>query len=423
MSQQQYGGSLGGPIAQDRTFYFANVEQRRLDQSGLVTIIAGRTSRSINARLAAVGYPGPPVTTGIYPNPGATAPNVLGKIDHQFSGRDQFSVRYSLYDVDVRQLARRRRPERAVALGGPGQPRSDGRGQQHADASVAHRQRDARAVRPQRPAGAADRPDRPGRQHRRRGVVRHARPAARPAALNKMYQVVNNLSHQARRARAARRRRLPLQRRHDHLPALGARHATRSRRWRTSSPASTTTPASRRRSATPTSRRPTRTSASTRRTSGRSTPRPDAEPRPALRPAVPRDDRHRHATTCRRGSASRGRRSTSQTHVVRGSAGLFYDRVPLRALANALLSAGNTHRPGTACARSSVSLSPAQAGAPVVPEHPAARRAVGHAGQPDDDGPRPAERVLAAGQRRGRAAARRRAARSASAISTCAAAT
>ena len=28
--------------------------------------------------------------------------------------------------------------------------------------------------------------------------------------------------------------------------------------------------------------------------------------------------------------------------VVRGSYGLFYDRVPLRALANALLSAGNT---------------------------------------------------------------------------------
>ena len=25
--------------------------------------------------------------------------NVLGKIDHQFNGRDQFSVRYSLYDV------------------------------------------------------------------------------------------------------------------------------------------------------------------------------------------------------------------------------------------------------------------------------------------------------------------------------------
>jgi len=25
--------------------------------------------------------------------------NFLGKVDHQFNGRDQFSVRYSLYDV------------------------------------------------------------------------------------------------------------------------------------------------------------------------------------------------------------------------------------------------------------------------------------------------------------------------------------
>jgi hypothetical protein len=44
--------------------------------------------------------------------------------------------------------------------------------------------------------------------------------------------------------------------------------------------------------------------------------------------------------------------------VVRGSFGLFYDRVPLRALANALLSTGG---------QATVSLSPAQTGAPVFP--------------------------------------------------------
>ena len=38
MNQAQYGGSLGGPLVANRTFYFANVEQRRLDQTGLATI-------------------------------------------------------------------------------------------------------------------------------------------------------------------------------------------------------------------------------------------------------------------------------------------------------------------------------------------------------------------------------------------------
>ncbi|MDH4063396.1 MAG: TonB-dependent receptor, partial [Acidobacteriota bacterium] len=52
----------------------------------------------INARLAAAGYPGSPITTGIYENP-VHSLNLLGKIDHAFSGRDQLSVRYSLYDV------------------------------------------------------------------------------------------------------------------------------------------------------------------------------------------------------------------------------------------------------------------------------------------------------------------------------------
>ena len=56
----------------------------------------------------------------------------------------------------------------------------------------------------------------------------------------------------------------------------------------------------------------------------------------------------------------------SDRTIVRGSAGLFYDRVPLRAVANALLSASNT----TDLAKLrqiSISLSPTQSGAPVFP--------------------------------------------------------
>jgi hypothetical protein len=97
MTQAQYGASLGGPIIRDRTFYFANFEQRELNQSGLVTISPANVA-AINARLAAVGYPGPLISTGIYPNP-VHSTNFLAKVDHQFSEVDQFSVRYSLYHV------------------------------------------------------------------------------------------------------------------------------------------------------------------------------------------------------------------------------------------------------------------------------------------------------------------------------------
>src|SRR5262249_37628962 len=58
--------------------------------------------------------------------------------------------------------------------------------------------------------------------------------------------------------------------------------------------------------------------------------------------------------------------SDERRTVVRASGGLFYDRVPLRALANALLSAGNTTDLAN-LQQNSVSLSPTQAGAPAFP--------------------------------------------------------
>jgi hypothetical protein len=59
--------------------------------------------------------------------------------------------------------------------------------------------------------------------------------------------------------------------------------------------------------------------------------------------------------------------SESRRTVIRGSAGLFYDRVPLRALANALLSAGNTIDIAN-LRQVIVSLSPTQANAPTFPD-------------------------------------------------------
>ncbi len=91
--------------------------------------------------------------------------------------------------------------------------------------------------------------------------------------------------------------------------------------------------------------------------------------------------------------------SESRNLVVRGSAGLFFDRVPLRAVANALLSANNTTDLGN-LQQLNLGLSPAQAGAPAVSGHPDGAGATGHARQPDHDAARPPERLLAPGQPR-----------------------
>jgi hypothetical protein len=97
MNQQQYGASIGGPLVRSRTFYFTNFEQRLLDQSGLVTILPENIS-IINAKLAATDYPGSPVTTGVYPSP-VHSTNLLGKVDHSLSASDRLTLRYSLYQV------------------------------------------------------------------------------------------------------------------------------------------------------------------------------------------------------------------------------------------------------------------------------------------------------------------------------------
>jgi hypothetical protein len=56
----------------------------------------------------------------------------------------------------------------------------------------------------------------------------------------------------------------------------------------------------------------------------------------------------------------------SRRTVLRGSYGLFYDRIPLRPLANALLSADNTTNVSE-LQQLSIGLSPTQAAAPAFP--------------------------------------------------------
>ncbi len=98
LTQAQYGATIGGPLRKDRTFYFGNFERRSLNQSGLITIAPANVA-AINARLDAVGYQGPRVVTGQYANPVKTN-NLLAKVDHQFNSRDLFTARYSVYSVN-----------------------------------------------------------------------------------------------------------------------------------------------------------------------------------------------------------------------------------------------------------------------------------------------------------------------------------
>ena len=90
--------------------------------------------------------------------------------------------------------------------------------------------------------------------------------------------------------------------------------------------------------------------------------------------------------------------SASHDLVVRGNAGLFFDRVPLRAVANAILSAGNTtdlsnlHQPSVVGDHSDAGRRPD------VSRHSAGAPADDDARRFHDDGQEPAERLLEAGQ-------------------------
>src|SRR5256712_823086 len=116
----QYGGSLGGPIVRDKTFFFADYEGQR-ERVGLNSLACAPTA----ADIAAAGGPTNPVIaallarkpwpdaniqsaiqTGSCPNLSATTrasnrvDSVIGKIDHNFNPDNPFTARYYYGDSD-----------------------------------------------------------------------------------------------------------------------------------------------------------------------------------------------------------------------------------------------------------------------------------------------------------------------------------
>jgi hypothetical protein len=360
MDQQQYGASLGGPVARNRTFYFTNVERRRLDQSGLVTI-APENVALINARLAQVGYAGSPVGTGVYANPVHSA-TALGKLDHLIRGSDQLSVRYSLYRVTSehsRGAGALSAPSASAGLDNVDQALAAGNTWTVSPSTV----HEARA---QFTLGDLEaRPtDAVGPAVSIAGVATFGTLSASPTRRrNRMYQVVNTLSHQA-----------------------GA-HALRAGVDVLVNDSAITYPRSARGSYA--------FSSLDNFLSGNYSGFTQTFGDPVVSQTNPNvgvylQDEWRAgagltlnlglrydlqfldtiSTDTNNVSPRAGfawTPSPSHALVVRGNAGLFFDRVPLRPVANALLSAGNTtdltrlHQPTVS------GLIPTQAGAPVFP--------------------------------------------------------
>jgi hypothetical protein len=100
LTQSQYGVSLGGPIVRNRTFFFSNFEQTRQNTAGVITITPTNLA-AIDTELSAVGYPGPQITSGSFPATLKTT-NFFTRIDHAFSPREQLNVRYNFYDMSSR---------------------------------------------------------------------------------------------------------------------------------------------------------------------------------------------------------------------------------------------------------------------------------------------------------------------------------
>src|SRR4249919_535854 len=361
MSQSQYGASLGGPIRRDRTFFFSNFEHRLLDQSGLVTILPQSVS-VINTRLANVGYPGSPVATGEYPNP-VHSVNLLGKVDHQFGSRDLFSVRYSLYDVsssNSRGAGGLSAPSAAAGLDNIDQTLAfgntttiSGRTVNELRAQAAFSDLQAPPSDPIGPAVGIS------------GIASFGTLSSSPTArVNRMFQVVDNLSHQR-----------------------GA-HALRAGVDFLFNKDTITFPRADRGSYAFSSLQNfllgvynnagfTQTFAET--VVSQTNPNVGVYVQDewkvgsqlTLNAGLRYDLQFLETVATDRNNLSprlgfAWSPGDSRRTVVRGSAGLFYDRVPLRALANALLSAGNTTDLAN-LRQVSISLSPAQAAAPRFP--------------------------------------------------------
>ena len=361
VTQAQYGLSLGGPVRRDRSFYFGNFEQRQLNQSGLITI-APASVEGINTQLDALRFRGQRIATGIYPNP-VHLSNGLAKLDHSLTSRDQLSLRYTAYAADSRNSRGAGALNAATASAGLDN-------QDHTIAVSNVHTFSSRTVNETRGQFThsdlqAEPSDTAGPSVSIAGVANFGRLSGSPTGrLNRLFELTSNLSHQA----GAHAFRIGVNTLYNGTVITFPRSVRGQYAF----------------SSLANFRQGIYNNSGFTQTFGNTVVaqtnpnvglyvQDEWKPRPGLtlNAGLRYDLQHLQTIQTDRNNFSprAGFAWTpfaARRTVLRGGVGLFYDRVPLRALANALLSSNNTTSL-TATSQVSVSLSPAQAGAPVFP--------------------------------------------------------
>jgi hypothetical protein len=119
-NRQQYGGSMGGPLKRDKTFVFWAFEGLRRNENNAVVVL---TDRSIfnptpeqerilsqlpppNAAALRAALTAPPATRQLFEQNSGIFPfrtndyKFSVRLDHNFSGKDQFQARYNFTDSE-----------------------------------------------------------------------------------------------------------------------------------------------------------------------------------------------------------------------------------------------------------------------------------------------------------------------------------
>ena len=101
LRQNQFGGTLGGPIVKNKTFFFLNYEGVRRGEAPILPPDFSDNILTINRAKAYMGIPGED------PNPLKTKDNDYGfaRLDHQINSSNRLALRYNVEDArDLNQL-------------------------------------------------------------------------------------------------------------------------------------------------------------------------------------------------------------------------------------------------------------------------------------------------------------------------------